>query len=270
MSVAKSSLKSFLNLISGAFSLRFLIALTNQKLFLPFYHTVSDNPPPHIKHLYPVRSITQFIDDLNLLQKHYEFIGIDKFIEISKNKKPNKKYCFLTFDDGLIEFYNVAAPILKERNIPAHVFLNSGFVKNQALMFRYKVSLIIDSLRSVDVDNETLTTILEILNINSNSKNDISLILLELRYEDTNILDQIAKLLNIDFDEYLKEYQPYMTEKQIDELLQDGFTFGAHSIDHPEYRFITLEEQINQTSESVNYIKKIYGFECFASGLKVK
>jgi hypothetical protein len=49
--------------------------------------------------------------------------------------------------------------------------------------------------------------------------------------------------------------KPYLTSKQIKNLILNGFTIGAHSIDHPLYANLTIEEQLRQTMESVQFVK---------------
>src|SRR5207249_2866314 len=56
------------------------------------------------------------------------------------------------------------------------------------------------------------------------------------------------------FAEYLSKHRPYLDSEQVNKLIADGFTVGAHSIDHPLYSDIGLAEQIRQTTESVNAI----------------
>ena len=53
--------------------------------------------------------------------------------------------------------------------------------------------------------------------------------------------------------------QPYLTSGQIEKLISQGFAFGAHSIDHPEYRFISENEQIIQTRESIKNVCMKFG-----------
>jgi peptidoglycan/xylan/chitin deacetylase (PgdA/CDA1 family) len=61
------------------------------------------------------------------------------------------------------------------------------------------------------------------------------------------------------FEDFLQKQQPYLTTPQVESLLQQGFHFGAHSVDHPEYRFLTLEEQLRQTTRSVETISNKFG-----------
>ena len=213
---------------------------SGKNLILPFYHAVSDEKCPHISNLYPVKKIQEFERELDFFQKNYEVINLDKLLNYVQNKtRPEKKSFFLSFDDGLKECYTVIAPILKERDIPAAFFINTGFVNNQDLFYRYKVSLLIEALKSSNY-SERIST------------ND----LLKLTIHDTPKIDEIAKKLNVNFQEFLENEKPYMNWEEIKELYEQGFYIGAHSINHPYFYQISLEEQIRQTKESVNIVQE--------------
>ncbi len=50
-----------------------------------------------------------------------------------------------------------------------------------------------------------------------------------------------------------------MSTTQIKTLVHKGFHVGAHSLDHPLYNLISLEEQLHQTNESVNWVCNTFG-----------
>jgi peptidoglycan/xylan/chitin deacetylase (PgdA/CDA1 family) len=64
----------------------------------------------------------------------------------------------------------------------------------------------------------------------------------------------LAQILEVDFNEYLQKQQPYLTTAQTEELLKQGFYLGAHSHSHPEYRTVSLEEQLDQTFTSMDFL----------------
>jgi hypothetical protein len=44
--------------------------------------------------------------------------------------------------------------------------------------------------------------------------------------------------------------------------LDNGFTIGAHSVDHPKYALVPLPEQIRQTQDSMKFISETFGITC--------
>lgn len=222
----------------------FLPDLYSKKIILPTYHLVSDSAPPHVNALYRVRTPKEFMKDLEYLLRHYQPIHLSDLIENVHEKRALKKNLFhLSFDDGLKECYDVIAPILKEKGIPATFFLNPDFVGNKHLMFRYKASLLINKILS-DKPDLHKPFIPEITRVTYSTKPR---------------LDDLARLIGFDFQDYLINHRPYMDEGEIKKLISNGFTIGAHSMDHPEYSHISYEEQLRQTRESINYVSRTFG-----------
>lgn len=117
---------------------KWLQRAANRHVICPYYHAVSDKPLPHISPLYRHRTVAEFRADLDWLLAHYKPI---RWSEIDQYAQAGEPAFCLTFDDGLKEFYTIVAPILEEKGIPCLCFLNSAFVDNRDLMFRYKEAL---------------------------------------------------------------------------------------------------------------------------------
>jgi peptidoglycan/xylan/chitin deacetylase (PgdA/CDA1 family) len=231
--------------------LEWLVRITGQRLFLPFYHSVqNDNPLPHIQHLYSLRSVQNFEKDIDFLLKHYQPIDLKGLLDQLKSGKPvEQNTFFLSFDDGLRECHDFIAPILLKKGVPATFFLNAAFVDNKGLFFRYKASLLIDHLEKNKISEATEKIIVQRF-----GNQDIKQSILKVNYQNRKILDEIAEYLEVNFDYFLKVNQPYLSSEQINNLIQNGFTLGSHSIDHPLYSGLELAEQIRQTEDSQDFI----------------
>ena len=253
-----------------------MIRITGKRIIFPFYHLVSDIDIPHVKHLYSVRTTKEFIHDLDFFLKHYKPIGIIDFLDSVKNGRPLPGNSFiLSFDDGLREFHDVAAPILRQKGIPAICFLNSGFIDNTDLFYRYKASLLIERLQKEnDLAGKQKSTGNWFREHHLPFTPDY-LGLLKVSYANRHLLDELGLQLDVHFDDFLQKRSPYLDSNQVRSLIQQGFTFGAHSIDHPEYRFLAEEEQIRQTDDSIRVItgkfgvkEKLFSFPFTDHGIK--
>ncbi|NNE29336.1 MAG: polysaccharide deacetylase family protein [Saprospiraceae bacterium] len=216
-----------------------------------FYHTVADHTPPHIQHLYPVKSIGSFKKDLDFILEHFVPLDIKDFKPGIKQKN-GKPFFILSFDDGLREFSDVISPILLEKGVPATCFLNPEFVGNKGLFFRYKASLLVDHVLGNRIQPEVQDWNSWVGDLNVKGSFEASL--LNLGYDRRQVLDFVAQKLELSFSDYLEKKRPYLDEMQIRSLIAKGFTFGAHSLDHPEYRFLEQVEQIRQTKDSVDWV----------------
>jgi hypothetical protein len=199
-----------------------LIKYTGKREIFPFYHTVSDDELIHIKNLYQVRSIKAFEKDLDFFLKYYEPIDFLTFKANFDTAKPTKKNTFLlTFDDGLREFHDTIAPILLRKGIPSVCFLNSAFINNQDLFYRYKVSILIEKLNhgnlSINQQNQTGKWFRDQkLPYSSESLHFIN-------YSTKHLLDELAEILGVDFQEYLQRVKPYLDRSQIESRLKKRF-----------------------------------------------
>ncbi len=239
-------------------SFTFLRRLAKTNLIIPYYHMVSDDEVLHIKNLYRFKTIKHFKDDLDFLLKEYKPINLFDLIKCIDNDQTLPPDVFLlTFDDGFREMYDIVAPILLEKGVPATFFINSGFIDNKELCYQHKASIVAESLQRTK-DTKLSEVVKNILIKNRINFDSVVSGILSIKYKQRNIIDEIAKLLNGDYDDYLSVYKPYLSSDQINMLLKKGFTIGAHSIDHPCYALLDLEEQLDQTFESLKFIKESF------------
>lgn len=231
---ARKSFISYTSPFTSVLPLDILTALTGHHFIIPFYHIVSDQDCPHIRHLYSFKGVKAFEKDLDYLASAYKPIGAADLEDVLAGKYKGKKIMLLTFDDGLRQMYDVVAPILLRKGVPAVFFLNNDFIDNKGLMFRYKTSL----MKEAGMNTGKLFTA-----------------------ENEQKFDFLADEINVGslFDDFLRGYKPYMTESQIKSLVSQGFAIGGHSLRHPFYRSTPFEEQLHNTYFSIEDLQKRFG-----------
>ena len=224
-------------------------------ILLPSGHIVGDVVPLHVKYLFRIPSLSKFKADIEFLAKHYQPLPLSELERIGRcrEEKLPAKYFVLSFDDGMREVYDVIAPILREKGIPAIFFLNSTTVDNKQLMWRHKVSLLIARAQQ---RHELVPR-----QLGTHPGKPVHVKLLSLRFSDKHVLDEIANTLEVDCEEYLRSSQPYLTTQQVLELAGQGFEFGAHSASHPYFNEIPIENQKEEISRSVDFIRAL-GLPC--------
>jgi hypothetical protein len=75
-------------------------------------------------------------------------------------------------------------------------------------------------------------------------------------------LDDVARLVGVDQAAYLREARPYVDSGDVARLIRDGFTIGAHSVHHPFFPSIAMEDQVLEALESVRQIESANGIGC--------
>lgn len=244
--------------IFGRRTFSFLQKFGPTTLLIPYYHVVSDEDIIHVKHLYEYKTIKEFREDLDYLLCNYSAIGLLELLEQLKSGSPfTRKVFLLTFDDGFREMHDIVAPILFEKGVNATFFVNSAFMDNAQLAHSNKASLLVENLRKSWSPNleKALCGLLGWCDVASS---DAESGILAVRYEQKWALDEVAALMGVSFEAYLSSQQPYLSLAQIRGLIGNGFTVGAHSVDHPLYSSLSLSDQLSQTIESVKAIKQTF------------
>ena len=223
-------------------------------VLFPYAHIVSDIAPLHVRHLYEIPKIGKFKSDIDYLCRRYRALQLPELEHILhlRDKRSARSFV-LSFDDGMREVYDVIAPILRDKGVPAVFFLNAATIDNRQLMWRHKVSLLIER------SQKQPTRIPPQLKVRPGES--ILAKLQALRSAEEPLLDEVAKFFEIDFDDYLRRTRPYLTTEQVLELARDGFEFGAHSASHPYFNELAIEDQKDQISRSVQFIRAL-GLPC--------
>lgn len=252
----KSAWKGFLRTWAPLLPLSTWARCTGQALAMPFYHSCSDTPLPHLRHLYALRSPRQLEADLDYLLRSFQPIDLPQLIAYRLEGKPlPKRALWLSFDDGLRECATTIAPLLLRKGIPATFFINNQFVDNQDVMFRYRASWLIETCQTIPVDRLRLA-LADRLSIADFS--DFKQAILGVKHGEAAFLKMLEQRLDLDFQAYCQRQPIYLSSEEIRSLIAQGFSIGSHSIDHPLYKDLDTAEQIRQTAVSQDYIHKTF------------
>lgn len=229
------------------------------QLLLPYHHTVSSEFLPHLSNLYSYKNEQQFTKDLDFLLRYYTPISEEDLLKKLNNGIPIKKSFLLTFDDGFREVYDIIAPILERKGVPAVFFINPAFIGNKVLFYRCKISLLIQELNKNEYHSNLDNLFGNALGLTASSATKIVLALKNINQNTAGILDTIAEKIGYSFTEFLQVQKPFLTTKQVRELSDRGFAIGAHSLNHPYYKLLSDEDQLKQTVESCKAVNEMIG-----------
>jgi peptidoglycan/xylan/chitin deacetylase (PgdA/CDA1 family) len=231
-------------------------------LIIPRYHVVSDREPAHVEGLGIFRNLKQFKDDMEYFLANYTPVTLQEVISFLDGSSPLPNRCFIpTFDDGFREAYDVIAPILLSKGIPAVFFVNPAVLDNRGLLCEQKKCLLIRALNSAK-DCTGAREVSAILGKGEMRYSDLQRCIRKIGYQQSPVMDKLGAILGCDFEAYAASLKPYLTTQQAKGLLERGFSIGAHSEDHPLYSELTLEEQIAQTRNSLDHLSQRMEFSC--------
>lgn len=255
--------KSILCRLSETVPFQPLKAIVKKGIIFPFYHTVAFKDSPHIDNLYKLKTPGEFFSDIEFILKHFRTVDFEEAVKLSQSPvRKAKPAFFLSFDDGLSEFYDYIAPYLISKGVPSAVFLNTSFIDNQDMFFRYKASLLIHHFRN---NPGLITAAKEYFNNGKVWQGNINATLLNIKYKNRALLDGVAEVTGYSFSGFLKLRQPYLTGSQITGLAKEGVIFGSHSCNHPLFAELSIQEQMEEIVNSMEIVKKYNGkYKLFA------
>lgn len=239
-------IKQISTLFPGPLNTARHISKSGVSAIFPFYHAVSGRPLPHMLNLYEIRKPDQFASDLDYMLDHFTPVKMSDFLAGNHTASQEKPAMVLSFDDGLTQCYDDVMPLLLKKGVPATFFLNNAFIDNQGLFYRFKVSLLIEELPGKsDAQLEKAADLLHC------RVNEIKQRLLSVSYVEREITDQVADVWEYSFDEYMRMNPVYLSSIQIFKMIEKGFEFGSHGIDHALFSLLKKEEALDQIQKSV-------------------
>jgi peptidoglycan/xylan/chitin deacetylase (PgdA/CDA1 family) len=236
----------------------------NVDVIVLMYHVVSDEIMPHVVHLYPYKTPAEFALDLDYLKANYHILSFQECENGYGRRGRWQPRVLLTFDDGLSECYHIVRPILLELRIPCTFFVTTSFIDNQRLFYRHAVSLCIDRMRQTGLIGREAHQMLEGINSRCgcqlNTEEEFTRWIKGLRHADENTIESVCEILNVNPRNFLRERQPYLTTRQLEQLAADGFTLGGHGRQHAELAELGDPALIEgEIVESCEHVRRIAG-----------
>ncbi|MFM8478589.1 MAG: polysaccharide deacetylase family protein, partial [Planctomycetaceae bacterium] len=202
---------------------------------------------------YRIKSLRELEQDLDWLLRLAPPVSLQDLLDWQAGRRDRPRGWFLSFDDGYRELADEIAPLLKRKGIPATFFLCSSLIDNRSVFFEDHAGWIAHVMQSAAP--AARRAVADILN---NAGTSLEL-LLKSRVPQPLLLHSLSEVLNLDIDAWLKTEQPYVTSTQVRQLLHDGFTIGAHSVNHPLFSDIPLDEGVRQIRESLQELDAGFG-----------
>jgi hypothetical protein len=232
-------------------------------VLLPYHHLVSDGPVPHIDQLYPYKNPKQFERDLDYLLRRFRPLdpSILPGIFSGGRQLPERSF-LLSFDDGLREVHDIVAPMLVRKGVPAIFFLNPDYLDNRDLFYRCKISLALNALDKEGLDGPRHREVKRVMGLDDDMDGTgVRNALLCIDYLNRATADRLEPCLDFSFADYLAESRPFLTKEQVRQMIGQGFHFGGHSMDHPHYKLLPIDNQLDQTRRSCSFVRETFGLD---------
>lgn len=243
---------------------------------LLMYHRVLDDPFAESEYAQTGTAVStaSFREQIAFLAKRYAVMSAGDYIAARANGQSLPKKCaVVTFDDGWIDNYRNAYPILKKYSVPATIFICTNFVDtNEKLWFHE----ILHSIKWQQLSAAQLSQVLAKYQSKNSSQLDATIKLSEDSPKDVLIDDffhlakaldaqQVEKLASdlgrisgkIDAEWVQRRFS--LTWEEITEMAQSVIEIGSHGVSHRLLTSVSQADVAHELVESKLQIEKRLG-----------
>ncbi len=204
-----------------------------------------------------VISAASFRKHCELLRKFYDVVSLEtaKYF-LDGNRKASRPMAVITFDDGYLDFYDQAFPILNEFGLPATVFLPTDFIGQSKPLAHDRIYWLLKQVRksSIPITRALLAAGVSVEFAEAiSSQKDIlqqtdSIVFCSNECRE-NFITEIESELGSRFENYPAEYQ-LLSWEMVKEMSRKGISFGGHTANHvvmPSENIAEMEAEIFQS-----------------------
>lgn len=243
------------------------------RLWVLMYHRILPRTDERFRQEEPGMVVTPESLDMHIqeLKRHFEILSLEDWIQArNSGAELPKRACALTFDDGWLDNYQYAFPLLKKHNVPATLFAVADKIGTDfqfwpnivaALLINGEGRKLLEhpvlnpaGMEEIDPGNETISLAIKRLKIRS----------------DADIFEALEEI------EWRRLYHPsepaLMNWAQLNEMLSSGLVqVGSHTCSHARLGGNLTEETLKcEIVHSRNLLEKqterAVNLFCFPNG----
>jgi peptidoglycan/xylan/chitin deacetylase (PgdA/CDA1 family) len=213
---------------SGLYRLRML----QNRSYILAYHMVSDD----LNGFFPAISTQEFERQIRHLKENYVVIPLEDMAKKLSTGQSVRKCISVTFDDGFRDNYDIAYPILKKYQVPATIFLSTGFIGTWEtpwfISFRSLFVRTVETQFKIELGGRTVTYSWSCTE-EKKAVSDKLMQYLQMCPNDErfSILSVLPSRLRVEPSG--KKESLMLTWEQVREMSRSGISFGAHTVTHP-------------------------------------
>ena len=234
----KRSVKSFASVAKAKTGL--LKMAPGSVNIIAYHRVVADVAKAEKESIYGlVVSASTFRRHCELLRKSFDVVSLETARHfLDGERKVVRPLAVITFDDGYLDFYQEAFPILNEFGLPATVFLPTDFIGQNKPLAHDRIYWLVKQAieKSVPVKGALLEAGLsKELAATFAKGNDILKLTDSLVYLSNELREKVIyhleQKLGENFENYPSEYQ-LLDWEMIREMSRKGIAFGGHTASH--------------------------------------
>ena len=249
-----------MNLISKILELSPLIwPIKPNGLYVYNYHRIGDpNKTAFDPNVFSC-SETMFEKHVQFYNANFDVVSIGELTKLIKqNVKIKEKLALITFDDGYIDNYQLAFPILKKLNTPASFFIATDFIDHNVLPWWDEIAFIIKHCQQQQIKMPRWPAPLNLTGLSESDK--IRFVLKQIKADASmsmaEKISQLKSAVNWQQTKSLPDRELFMSWQQIKKMHDNGMDIGSQSCSHRIMSHLSAEEQRQEARQSKERIEE--------------
>lgn len=212
-------------------------------------------------------SASVFAEQVAALKRHFTLIPLPWLVRMHPRDRQHGPFCALTFDDGWMDNYQVALPVLQRLAVPVTIFVCSGFVDTDKHFWWQSVSSCLELYAALPHEqrNQVRARLAQALGQEDGPLPGDSFFLNGRligwckRLNAARLSLFVETLADAVGQDCQKTGRHALTSQEIAEIQQAGSDFGAHTVNHVILPVESEEVARQEIFESVAYTARLAG-----------
>ena len=219
------------------------------------YHRIGDSAHTPLDSGVFSATVHQFEAQLRYLQADCDVIRVADIADVLRQGS-KRRSVLLTFDDGYLDNYELAYPVLKRVGLPAVIFLATGFLDERFVAWWDEIAWIVKRTMQPNL-GLPLSWDIESLAVPAMASDREPVIRRLLRAAKSltpqklkQFLDDLAEVAGTGRAPRTAETAPWMTWDMVREMHRGGIDFGGHTVTHPVLSKCSIDQQREEIRQS--------------------
>jgi peptidoglycan/xylan/chitin deacetylase (PgdA/CDA1 family) len=203
-----------------------------------------------------------FEKQMRFLTEHFQVVSLAELLDhwAHGTWEHDKRYCIITFDDGWLDNYVHAYPILRKYHIPATIFLPTGFIGTNRWFWQDKIGYLLSHYhrsggrQSAKLSLDGYPWARGLIGETGNGNIDSAIERCKKLPEEEidRFIDEMSRTMNLKCpDERL-----FLNWREVEEMSQHGISFGSHSCTHEILLKLSAEKIRNEIEQSLHAVRE--------------
>jgi len=225
------------------------------------YHRIGDSSiTPFDPNIYSCTA-TEFKKQLQFIEKHFQVITLAQAIQLTQHQLPlNKRYALITFDDGYVDNYDIAYPILVEQQLSAVFFIPTDYIDSPIVPWWDEIAWMLKNTTKKEFSFAGSG----IFNIKGSPLDQVIRKFLTIIKADPRSMDEkmleLKTALACEYQVNPTDASLFVSWQQLKEMRAGGMDIGSHTCSHRILSHIDTANQLQELQESKQILEA--GLDC--------